>query len=98
MAAFISPSVLRGRSFSSVVICPSWLAVKVARSVLLGRHCRSSQFVYWFVPRCQCECGSQQETAMSVATVELACVAIPLHLSHVSVHRSCSGRSTIVAI
>jgi len=29
-------------------------------SVLLGKYCRSSPFVFSFVPRCQGLCGSQK--------------------------------------
>ena len=59
-AGVIQPSVLRGRSLSSVATSRSRPGECTDRSVPLGKYWRSRPLVFSFDPRCQGLCGSQK--------------------------------------
>ena len=56
-----------------------------------GKNCRSSPFVFSFVPRCHREYGSQQNTGMPVAAVSSLCAQNSLPLSTMKLFRNFSG-------
>ena len=61
------PSVLRGRLLSASATAARSSALWRARSVPLGKYCRSSPLVFSLVPRCQGLCGSQKYTCRPVS-------------------------------
>jgi hypothetical protein len=75
LAGVRHPRVLRGRVLSARATASRSSREWRVRSVPRGKYWRSSPLVFSLVPRCQGECGSQNQMSMSVASLSSACCA-----------------------
>jgi hypothetical protein len=75
-AGVLQASVLRGLVLSASATAARASMLCGLRSVPFGKYCRSSPFVFSFVPRCQGLWGSQKYTCSPVSMRKRACCDI----------------------